>query len=87
MPACSGLTSLMCGNRTCANKAGKQFYQFVAIAFLVGDLATLALGSPLAQSYSSVETGIFLVDAQCLIAFIYTALIFRPLLAIAGEWT
>lgn len=54
---------------------GKADARIVATVFLVGDLATLALRSPLAQSYSSVETGIFLVDVLCLIAFIYTALI------------
>jgi hypothetical protein len=54
---------------------GRTDARIVAIVFLVGNFATLALRSPLAQSYSSVESGIFLVDVICFLAFTYAALI------------
>lgn len=54
---------------------GRTDARIVAFVFLVGDFATLALRSPLAQSYSSVESGIFVVDVICFLAFTYAALI------------
>jgi len=45
------------------------------LVFLVGDFATLALRSPLAGSYSSVESGIMVVDVIAFVAFTYAALI------------
>jgi hypothetical protein len=53
---------------------GKSEARIVALVFLVGNFATLALRSPLA-SYSSVETGILAVDMLCLVAFAYVALV------------
>lgn len=54
---------------------GKTDARIVAAVFLVGDLATLALRSPIAGSYSSVETGIMVVDVVAFLAFTYAALI------------
>jgi hypothetical protein len=54
---------------------GKTDARIVALVFLVGDFATLALRSPLAGSYSSVETGILVVDVLAFLAFTYAALI------------
>lgn len=54
---------------------GRTDARLVAIVFLVGNFVTLALRSPLASSYSSVETGIFAVDAIGFVAFTYAALI------------
>ncbi|HVU31629.1 MAG TPA: hypothetical protein VHE36_14635 [Sphingomicrobium sp.] len=54
---------------------GKTDARIVALVFLVGDFATLALRSPLAGSYSSVETGILIVDVLAFLAFTYAALI------------
>ncbi len=54
---------------------GKTDARIVALVFLVGDFATLALRSPLGGSYSSVETGILAVDVLAFLAFTYAALI------------
>ena len=54
---------------------GRTEARVVALVFLVGNFATLALRSPFASSYSSVETGIFAVDALGFLAFTYAALI------------
>ena len=54
---------------------GKTEARIVALVFLIGDFATLALRSPLAPSYSSVETGVFAVDVACFLAFTYAAMI------------
>lgn len=51
---------------------GKADSRIVAAVFLVGDLATLALRS---SAYSSVETGILVVDILGFIGFTYAALI------------
>ena len=49
--------------------------RIVGAVFLVGNFVTYALRSPLAESYSSVETGIFVVDVLAFLAFTYAALI------------
>jgi hypothetical protein len=49
--------------------------RIVGAVFLVGNFVTYALRSPLAESYSSVETGIFVVDLLAFLAFTYAALI------------
>ena len=54
---------------------GRTDARIVAAAFLIGDFATYALRSPVAGGYSSVETGVFVVDVVCFVAFTYAALI------------
>jgi hypothetical protein len=54
---------------------GKTEARIVALVFLIGNFATLALRSPAAESYSSVETGVFVVDVLCFLAFTYAAMI------------
>ena len=49
--------------------------RIVGAVFLIGNFVTYALRSPFAQSYSSVETGIFAVDVIAFLAFTYAALI------------
>lgn len=53
---------------------GKTDARLVAIIFLIGNFVTYALRSPLAGSYSSVETGILIVDILALLGFTYVAL-------------
>jgi hypothetical protein len=42
---------------------------------LIGDFATYALRSQVTGGYSSVETGILVVDILCFLAFTYAALV------------
>jgi hypothetical protein len=49
--------------------------RIVGAVFLIGNFVTYALRSPFAESYSSVETGIFVVDVVAFLAFTYAALI------------
>lgn len=49
--------------------------RIVGAVFLIGNFVTYALRSPFAGSYSSVETGIFIVDVLAFLAFTYAALI------------
>lgn len=49
--------------------------RIVGAVFLIGNFVTYALRSPFAGSYSSVETGIFIVDVVAFLAFTYAALI------------
>lgn len=49
--------------------------RIVGAVFLIGNFVTYALRSPFAQSYSSVESGIFAVDVIAFLAFTYAALI------------
>jgi hypothetical protein len=49
--------------------------RIVGAVFLIGNFVTYALRSPFAESYSSVETGIFVVDVIAFLAFTYAALI------------
>lgn len=53
---------------------GKADARIIAIVFLIGNFATLAIRSPLAGSYSSVETGILVVDLLALLGFTWVAL-------------
>jgi len=54
---------------------GRADARIVAIAFVVGNFATYALRTEVGGGYSSLETGIFIVDIACLAAFTYAALI------------
>jgi hypothetical protein len=54
---------------------GKTDARIVALVFLIGNFATLALRSSLAGGYSSVETGVLIVDVLAFLAFTYAALI------------
>lgn len=54
---------------------GKTDARIVGAVFLIGNFVTYALRSPFAESYSSVETGIFIVDVIAFLAFTYAALI------------
>ena len=54
---------------------GRLDARIVAIAFFVGNFATYALRTNVAGGYSSFETGVFVVDVACLVAFTYAALI------------
>ena len=49
--------------------------RIVGAVFLVGNFITYALRSQWAESYSSVESGIFAVDVIAFLAFTYAALI------------
>lgn len=49
--------------------------RIVAMVFLTGDLATFALRSSVSGGYSSVETGILIVDVLAFLAFTYAAMI------------
>jgi hypothetical protein len=51
---------------------GKTDARIVALFFLVGDLATLALRS---ETYSSVETSAVAIDIVALLAFTYAAIV------------
>lgn len=53
---------------------GKSDARIVALVFLIGNFATYALRSPLAGSYSTVETGIMAVDVLAFVGFTYAAL-------------
>jgi hypothetical protein len=54
---------------------GKVDARIVAVAFFVGNFATIAVRSHSSGSYSSLDPGIFAVDLVCLGAFTYAALI------------
>jgi hypothetical protein len=58
-----------------ALRRGKVDARIVAVAFFVGNFATIALRSRLHGGYSSLEPGIFAVDVACFFAFTYAALI------------
>jgi hypothetical protein len=64
--------ALMYGVCGYAMLRGKTEARIVALVFLAGDLATLALRS---SSYSSVETEILIVDVLAFLAFTYVAII------------
>jgi hypothetical protein len=64
--------ALMYGACGYALLRGNADSRIVAAVFLVGDLATLALRS---STYSSVETGVLVVDILAFIGFTYAALI------------
>jgi len=49
--------------------------RIVGAVFLIGNFVTYALRSQWAESYSSVESGIFVVDVLAFLAFTYAALI------------
>lgn len=66
------LMSCACGY---ALLRGRTDARIVSGVFLVGTFATFGLRSSPAGGYSSVETGIFIVDMMCLAAFTYAALI------------
>ena len=54
---------------------GRTDARIVAVVFFVGNYVSAALQSPLATSYTSVETGIFAIDVIGFLAFTYVALI------------
>ena len=54
---------------------GKIDARIVATTFFVGSFVTFGLRSQLSGGYSSIESGIFVVDVACLILFTYAALI------------
>jgi hypothetical protein len=54
---------------------GKADARIVALVFLVGNFATTALRSHVAGTYSSVETGILVVDVLGFLGFTYAAMI------------
>lgn len=54
---------------------GKIEARIVAATFFVGSFATIALHSHLKGGYSSLETGVFVVDIACLLFFIYAAMV------------
>ena len=54
---------------------GRPEARIVALVFLVGDLATLALRSRFAAGYLGLETNVLIVDALAVLAFTYAALI------------
>jgi hypothetical protein len=54
---------------------GKVDARIVAVAFFIGNFATVALRTHSSGSYHSLDPGIFLVDIVCLAAFTYAALI------------
>lgn len=54
---------------------GRTDARVVAAVFLAGTFATYAVRSPLGGSYSSVESGILLVDVVAFLGFTYVALI------------
>ena len=54
---------------------GRPEARIVALVFLVGDLATLALRSRFAAGYLGLETNVLIVDALAFLAFTYAALI------------
>ena len=67
--------ALMSGACGYALFKGRTDARIVSVVFLVGTFATLGLRSSQAGGYSSVESGVFVVDAVCLLAFTYAALI------------
>jgi len=67
--------ALMSGACGYALVRGRTDAKIVSAVFLVGTFATIALRTRTAGGYSSVESGIFLVDIACLAAFTYAALI------------
>ena len=54
---------------------GKVDARIVAAAFFIGNFATFALRTRSGGGYSSLESGIFIVDVTCFLAFTYAALI------------
>ena len=54
---------------------GKTDARLVGLAFLIGDLATLALRTRFAGSYQSVEVNVLILDIIAFLAFTYAALI------------
>lgn len=54
---------------------GKTDARLIALAFLIGDLATLALRTRYAGSYQSVEINVMILDVMAFLAFTYAALI------------
>lgn len=54
---------------------GKAEARIVAAAFFVGSFATVGLHSQLRGGYSSLETGVFVIDVACLALFTYAAMI------------
>jgi hypothetical protein len=54
---------------------GKTDARIVALACLIGSIASFGLRSHLSGGYGSLETGIFLVDVLDLLVFTYAALI------------
>ena len=54
---------------------GKIDARIVATTFFVGSFVTFGLRSQLSGGYSSIESGIFVVDVSCLVLFTYAALI------------
>jgi hypothetical protein len=54
---------------------GRVDARIVAIAFFVGNFATYAFRTKMGGGYSSLETGVFIVDIACLLAFTYAAMI------------
>lgn len=53
---------------------GSRDARIVAIVCIVASFATWALTRPVATSYSSVETGVLIVDLLTLVAFTFVAL-------------
>ena len=54
---------------------GKVDARIVAAAFFLGNFATIVVRSHTGGGYSSVDSGIFVVDVACFVAFTYAALI------------
>ena len=54
---------------------GKVDARIVATAFFVGNFVSFALRTRINGGYSSFESGIFIVDIVCFLAFTYAALI------------
>jgi hypothetical protein len=66
---------LLFGSCGYALARGKAEARIVAGAFFVGNFATIAMHSHLRGGYSSLETGVFIVDVACFLIFTYAALI------------
>lgn len=54
---------------------GKVDARIVAVAFFIGNFATIMLRSHSHGEYSALEPGVFAVDLACFVAFTYAALI------------
>ena len=54
---------------------GRTDARIVALVYLIGNFATAALRTQVGGAYSSVETGILLVDVAAFLGFTYAALI------------
>lgn len=67
--------SLLFGTCGYALWRGKVDARIVAVTFLIGNYATIALRSHPEGGYSSLESGIFAVDVACFLAFTYAAII------------